>query len=422
MDTDRRRFLTATGAAFLSALASSCRRAATPNPAPGADPLPRLGLDEGLIVYPAPPGSRCTETLPEILGKSWITPNSHFFELSRKIVKHSDEQRDRWQIRIAGEVEHPFQVTVHDLLTSKDVRLIKFAGYLQCVGNGRRSFSPPAGNPPFGMGAIGNAFWAGTPVADLLLRACVKPRARYVSFVEQGASLDRPKSYIKSIPLKKAMDLQTILVLQMNGEPLPDEHGGPVRALVPGWGGTYSVKWLSDVLVTEEPWKGYQMEVAYRVPSRPIAPGSSISPAAMQPFTAFAVGSMFTAPSDGARLQRGRVLVGGLAWTGEASVTRVEVSVDNGRTWRAAHLEPETRQIVTSSDHGATWTPLRSGIDESRYVWHRWRFEWDAVPGEYRLRVRAYDSDGKVQPLEQDNWNPGGYGWHAADFRRVTIA
>src|SRR5262249_55155960 len=211
--------------------------------------------ERGVIVYPAPFG-RCTETTAEALGNSWITPNSQFFELSRKIVKLSDEERSRWQIRIAGDVEHPLQHTVYDLLGSKDIRLIKFAAYLQCVGNGRRGFSPAAGNPPFGMGAIGNAFWTGVPLADLLARASVKPKARYVSFLEAGASWNNLKSYIKSIPLKKAMDVRTILALHMNDKLLPDEHGGPVRALVPGWGGTYSVKWLRDIVVSEEPWKG----------------------------------------------------------------------------------------------------------------------------------------------------------------------
>jgi DMSO/TMAO reductase YedYZ molybdopterin-dependent catalytic subunit len=409
MELDRRRFLVGAGAVVLGSL-NSCRRTTLPT-----------ATDQGLIVYPGPPGSRCFETRPEVLGRGWITPNSHFFVLSRRNVSLSAADTARWQIRIDGEVDQPFAISVQDLLHSKDLQLVKFPCYVQCVGNGRRNFVPRVGNPPFAMGAIGNAFWMGISLPDLLKRAGVKSEAGWVSLLEQGAALHDPQSYIKSIPIKKAMDERTIVALSMNDEPLPAEHGGPARAIVPGWGGTYSVKWLSDIIVAKAPWNGFQMGTAYRMPKHPIPPGTMVPPAEMDPFTVFSVGSMFTSPSEGARLEQGGVTLEGFAWAGESEVTAVEVSVDNGRKWDQTLIEKETAPLLTSIDQGQTWSPSRSGGDDRRYVWQRWRYQWDAAPGNYRLRVRARDSDGQVQPVEQDNWNPGGYGWHGADTRNVTV-
>jgi DMSO/TMAO reductase YedYZ molybdopterin-dependent catalytic subunit len=411
MDPNRRRFLAGTGALVLSALAPSYQQPQATKPE----------NDEDLIVHPWDSPARILETRQDVLGQSWITPNSRFFVLSRKAVHIFRQERTRWSIRITGEVEHPLEVSLNDLLNSEAFRMIRFAAYIQCAGNGRKFFSPPAGSPPFGRGAIGNAVWTGVPLSDLLARVSVKSEVQYATFLEQGATFREPQSYIKSIPLSKARNLRTILALTMNNDPLPDEHGGPVRVLVPGWGGTYSVKWLSEIHLSREAWKGEQMETAYRVPVNPITPGSEMPPNQTRPFTAFAVNSMFTSPSDGARLPRGLVQVQGLAWSGEATVTDVEVSVDNGRNWSLARLGQETAQLAESVDHGKSWHSIGDEMAQLRYIWRHWRFVWDARPGDYRLRVRAKASDGNIQPLEQDNWNPDGYGWHAADGRSVRV-
>lgn len=338
------------------------------------------------------------ETPLRELGRSWITPNDLFFVLNRARPDLSPGEED-WEVTVGGEVDQPFRIPLRALGQPSAFEAVELTAYLQCAGAGRRFFRPPIDDVPWGPGAIGNARWRGVRLADLLRAARPRSTARHVALLGKDASPANPDSYIKSIPLEKALESHTLLAVGMNGAPLPFLHGGPVRALVPGWAGSYSVKWLTTVLLLERPWAGFWMGRAFRVPLRRVTPGTRVHLAETRPFTEFAVNSLITEPPDGQLRRAGPLEIGGFAWCGESQVEGVEVSVDGGRSWETASLE----------------------FSEARYAWKRWSYRWSAAPGSYLIRARAADRSGNVQPLEQDNWNPGGYGWNTAPAVRLTV-
>jgi DMSO/TMAO reductase YedYZ molybdopterin-dependent catalytic subunit len=339
------------------------------------------------------------ETPLQELGKSWITPNDLFFVLSHTPMTISAVEAGQWQMAVRGLAENPQQFPIRNILDPSQFQQSEFPAYLQCCGNGRRFFKPERNDLPWGHGAIGNAVWGGIRLAELLNAVRPRSNVKYITFVGKDGLLDQQKPYVKSIPIAKAMEPHTILATRMNGSALPVMHGGPVRLIVPGWGGTYSVKWLTDVIIEERPWTGFWMEQAYRVPIRPMTPESSVSLSDTKPFTEFSVNSMITQPGDRDLVTTVPTQVQGFAWAGETEVESVKVSTDEGQTWYPATLQP--RHI--------------------RYAWKQWGFAWHPKPGSYTLMARARDATGNLQPMRQDNWNPGGYGWNAVHSIQVNV-
>jgi sulfite oxidase len=332
------------------------------------------------------------------LGKSWLTPNNSFFVLSR-ITPDIPAQRLPWQIAVSGLVRDERQIQVRDLLDRSRFEWQEFPACIECAGNGRRFFHPKIDDIPWGHGAIGNALWSGVRLADLLNAVGLAPGARHVAFVGADSSPKRRDDFIKSIPLSKAMEPHTLLALRMNGKPLPVEHGAPVRMIVPGWIGAYNIKWLTHIIVLREPWDGQWMNRAYTVPTQQKISDKNFPQRGWEALTSFPVNSIITEPADGERRPRGVIQARGFAWAGEAEVTRVEISVDGGATWRLATL----------------------GRERAKYAWRGWSFTFDAAPGVHTITVRATDTAGTSQPLVQDNWNPGGYCWHAAHAIRIRV-
>jgi DMSO/TMAO reductase YedYZ molybdopterin-dependent catalytic subunit len=193
------------------------------------------------------------------------------------------------------------------------------------------------------------------------------------------------------------MDPTTLVAYQMNGEDLTLAHGAPMRLVVPGWAGDHWVKWLTHLTVQKEEAKGHFMATAYRVPIEKVAPGSAVAPEKMRPATTFPIKSIIGFPSDGGRVPRGPQRVAGVAFSGEAPVAKVEVSIDDGKTWQLARLE---------GDRGAgRWNVFTYTFDRPE-------------PGRLRAIARATDRRGNVQP-ERPDWNPSGYfwnGWHAVTW------
>jgi DMSO/TMAO reductase YedYZ molybdopterin-dependent catalytic subunit len=186
----------------------------------------------------------------------------------------------------------------------------------------------------------------------------------------------------------------------MNGEELPRLHGFPLRLIVPGWEAAASTKWLTNIRVSEAEADGFFMKTAYRLPNRSVAPGSTVDPKDMVPYTTLDVKSIFTSPLEGSVFGAGAAIdLRGFAWAGEADITRVDVSTDFGRTW----------------------TPAALDADKAKYTWRRFRYAWKpARRGSYVVMSRATDSLGRTQPVIP-SWNPSGYMYNVVDKVRINV-
>jgi DMSO/TMAO reductase YedYZ molybdopterin-dependent catalytic subunit len=343
-----------------------------------------------LIVHSARPED--LETPPHLLT-SWITPNRLFFVRSHFYTPAISEAS--WRLRVGGEVEHPLQLTLDAIRAMPPTRGVVT---LECAGNGRAFFQPPVAGVQWRRGAVGTARWTGVRLRDVLREAGIKTAARHVWLDGADNGPGRAPDFVRNLPLEKALHPDILLAYEMSGEPLPHAHGFPLRLIVPGWEGAYSVKWLTEIMVSDHEHPGMFVQSAYRYPKRPVAPGSAVEPANTVPLKGLVVKSLITAPAMDAAVPLGRVLITGAAWAGEEAIKQVEVSTDSGRTWKSARL----------------------GRDRAPYAWRHFEHEWHVhEPGAYLVLSRAADSRGRVQPIVPD-WNPGGYLWNAVDQVRVN--
>jgi hypothetical protein len=203
----------------------------------------------------------------------------------------------------------------------------------------------------------------------------------------------------RSITLKKALDPNTLLAYEMNGEALTPKHGFPLRAVAPGWAGNSWLKWVKNVRVLSDPANGFWMKSAYLQPPNPVAPGTVVAADAMVPVTSLHIKSIIASPDSGTSVDPGKTIsIHGAAWSGDtASVSGVDVSTDRGRTWRAARLTGSSTQ----------------------FGWRLWEFPWTpSGEAHYTILARARDSAGGLQPLLPE-WNPSGYLWNSV--ARVEI-
>jgi DMSO/TMAO reductase YedYZ molybdopterin-dependent catalytic subunit len=285
-----------------------------------------------------------------------------------------------WKLRVAGAVDKPLELTLDELLAfSSGTRPVT----LECAGNGRQFLEPKSKGVQWGLGAVGTAEWTGVSLSAVLERAGVRKGA--VDVVLEGADLGEPKNepkpagrmpFARSIPLAKALQPEVLLAHRMNGEALTPSHGFPVRAIVAGWYGMASVKWLERVTVTERPFHGYDQTVDYAVWDRRDGVPS------LAPITEIEVKSSIARPTAGETIPAGKdYRVRGAAWAGEADVAKVEVSTDGGSSWAAAEL---------------TGKPVP-------FSWRLWEFTWKApAAGKHILLARATDGKGRTQPMTRD--------------------
>lgn len=331
---------------------------------------------------------------PTALLDSWITPNDLFYVRSHLYTP--SVELASWKLTVDGDVDRPLSLTMADLRRLPSVSL---PVTLECAGNGRAFFEPPVAGVQWQKGAVGNARWTGVRLADVLKSAGLKPSARFIWLNGADVPLGTMPDFVRQVPLTKALDADTILAYEMNGQALPVANGFPLRAIVPGWEAAYSIKWLTHLEVREREHDGFWVQTAYRYPRMRVAPGAAVDPKDMAPLGGLVVKSIITAPAEGAAVRQGDVPIIGFAWAGEANVTRVEVSVDNGSTWAAATL----------------------GQDQARYAWRQFRYVWRAeTPGSFAVLARATDDQGRVQPVVP-HWNPSGYLWNAVERIRVNV-
>ena len=256
---------------------------------------------------------------------------------------------------------------------------------LECAGNGRAQLLPRPVSQPWLTEAVGTARWTGTPLSSLLHEAGIADGAVDVIFTgaDHGIERGHEQDYQRALPLAEAMRDGVMLAYEMNGAPLPPQHGAPLRLIVPGWYGMAHVKWLRRITVVAEPFDGFQMR-AYRWRESPDDPGIPLT--RIEP-RALLIPPGFPDFMSRRRVVRsGGVLIEGRAWSGWASVTLVEVSVDGGDTWEVVDLD--------------------SALDSQG--WAGWSWTWRADPGSYLLSARATDASGRTQPLGQ-RWSRGGF-------------
>ena len=282
-------------------------------------------------------------------------------------------------VSLAGAVSEPLSLTVDELRERWSARTVNVV--LECAGHRRSELRPETAGIAWGIGAVSEAEWTGTPLRDVLAAAAFSPRALSVAFhgSDRGShrAVEGTVSFGRAISLAKAIDADTLLAWEMNGQPIPAVHGGPLRAIVPGHYAVDSVKWLTQVDVLEHAFDGVFQAQDYRLYESGGAPGGV-------ELHELPVHALLVHPADGEHIVRGRPILSGIAWGGRGGVARVEVSIDGGR-WRAAELEPATR-----------WGRVR------------WRLSWYARPGLCRIAVRATHRAGGQQP-DAPRWNELGY-------------
>jgi DMSO/TMAO reductase YedYZ molybdopterin-dependent catalytic subunit len=326
---------------------------------------------------------------------TWLTPVPHFF-VRNHMHEPSELNADEWRLTVSGEVEKPFTLTLSDLSRFESHSVVNT---LECAGNGRSLHRPQVPGIQWGKGAVSTGRFSGPRLRDVLQRAGVKPTGKHLMFRGLDEVPGKVPPFIRSIPVEKALDADTLVATHMNGAPLTKHHGFPARALVPGWIGAASCKWLTEIKVLESEFVGNFMSPAYRFPNQPGKPGDAVKPEDTHPLTALSVKSVISGPRDGESLKAGRVAVHGAAWAGEADIVKVEVSTDGG----------------------ASWNPAILGHDQTHYAWRLWNYEWKVKSGDYTVLSRATDSQGRTQPNDPV-WNPSGYLYNAADQVRIHVA
>ncbi len=285
-----------------------------------------------------------------------------------------------FRLRLGGHVTRPLELDFDALLARPQSTLTVT---LECAGNGRARLNPRPVSQPWLDEAVGTARWTGTPLAALLDETGVLDGAAEVVFTGADHGVERgvEQDYQRALPIEAARDPDVLVVHAMNGQPLPPQHGAPVRLIVPGWYGMAHVKWLVGITVTSEPFAGYQNAVAYRLQQD----GDDLG----EPVTRIRPRAVLVPPGFPDFQTRTRVVERGVheltgrAWSGLAPITRVELSDDGGQTWGDATLDAQIE----------------------RYAWRRWRWTWRAErAGHHVLCARATDAAGHTQPVEQ-RWN-----------------
>lgn len=310
---------------------------------------------------------------------SWLTPTDQFYVRSHFSVPSL--QSEAWSLRVEGHVEHPFEIG-YDELSNLESRTLPVL--LECAGNGRVFLQPQQAGLRWEQGGVGNAEWTGTSLSNLLERAGVKEGA--VEVILEGhdqGKIGAPGPageipFARSLPLDKALQPETLLAWQMNGAALPPAHGFPVRAIIPGWYGMASVKWLKRIVVTDRPFEGYFQTFSYTIWQR-----SADGFATLAPISEIAVKSQIARPMSRESVAAGSTCtIHGAAWTGESEIAKVEVSTDGGQSWKSAELDEQS----------------------ARYAWRLFHFQWQvpAMPGDRVLMARATDAAGRTQPLERN--------------------
>jgi DMSO/TMAO reductase YedYZ molybdopterin-dependent catalytic subunit len=342
-----------------------------------------------LVVHRTHP-LNCETSIPALIG-GVVMPNARFYVRNHFETPRLDPVT--WQLEVTGLVEHPLRLSLRDLRNMRSQTLV---ATLECAGNGRSAFDPPADGEQWRLGAVSTAEWAGVPLTEILDRAGIRPEAHEVIF--RGADRGRageaadPVRFERSLSAADARHSESLLAYAMNGEPLPLEHGYPLRLIVPGWYAVASVKWLTEIEVIGSPFEGFFQTERYVYDTQ--RDGTAVR----RPVRLQRVRSVIIEPTADQAVTTGDLIIRGVAWSGAAPIEKVDVSADDG-PWRTASLIGERRR------HSWQWWELPTRLNSL---------------GETTLRARATDFAGRTQP-ERPDWNRLGYGGNAVQIVPVLV-
>jgi DMSO/TMAO reductase YedYZ molybdopterin-dependent catalytic subunit len=333
-------------------------------------------IDAGLVVHRAHP-LNCEASIPALLG-GVVMPNARFYVRNHFHIPDLDSADFR--LSVGGLVDRPLTLSVHDLRRMTSQTLVVT---LECAGNGRTLFDPPIEGEKWNFGAVSTAEWTGVPLTEVLDRAGVRSGARDVVFrgADAGTVEGRSVRFERSLPLDQARATEALLAYAMNGEPLPIQHGAPLRLVVPSWYAVASVKWLTGIELVDRAFEGYYQTEKYWY--QWLREGNVVR----EPVTLQQVRALITEPAPGQEIPCGELAIRGVAWSGAAQIARVEVGVEAGR-WQEARLVGERKR------HSWQWWELLTHVE---------------ISGPATLRARATDLAGRTQP-QRAEWNQLGYG------------
>lgn len=327
------------------------------------------------------------ETPPHLLDDP-ITPTSRHF-IRNNGVPPENTGADGWQLTVDGLVDNPMTMSIDDL--KKKFEVVTLALTLECGGNGRAFFNPPAKGNQWTYGAVGCSEWTGVRLSDVLKAAGVKDNVVYTAHVGADGHLSGNPDKLpisRGVPIEKAMNENNLVAFAQNGAPIHPMNGAPLRLVIPGWPGSCSQKWLKRIWLRDVVHDGPKMTgTSYRVPNRPVSPGEKVEKADFVIINAMPVKSLITHPKSGVKTADRTMEVRGHAWAGDRKIDKVDVSIDFGATWVEAELEDP------ANDH----------------AWQNWKANVTfPQAGYYEVWARATDSEGVMQPFAIA-WNPKGY-------------
>jgi DMSO/TMAO reductase YedYZ molybdopterin-dependent catalytic subunit len=321
-----------------------------------------------------------------------VTPLGMHYLVIHFDIPPADERS--WTVRVDGLVDRPMTLSMDDIRARPAVTR---AVTMECAGNGRALLSPRAASQPWLLEAVGNAEWTGTPLRPILEEAGLRPEVVELVFTgaDHGIQGDVEQDYQWGFSIDDVARDEVLLAYAINGQPLPPQHGFPVRLLVPDWYGMCSVKWLTGITAVAEPFDGFQLW-AYQLRQQEDDPGVRVT--RKQPRALMLPPGFPDFPSRTRYVEAGRVELTGRAWSGWGTISRVEVRTDGGGAWADASLD----------------APL------GPFAWRAWSFAWEATPGDHELLCRATDEAGNVQPVDPP-WNLHGFANNMAQRVDVVV-
>lgn len=352
------------------------------------DPFKLFNKDKEMTVLNDKPWN--IEAKAHLLNDA-VTPNKYMFIRNNGLIPKNIDASS-WKLTIDGEaVKSAKTFTLQELKTA--FPKVSYQLTLECGGNGRSEFNPPAKGNQWTVGAVSCARWSGVRLKDVLEAVGITSKAVYIGYhaADEHLSGDPKKEPIsRGVPIEKAMQEETILAYEMNGAPIPLAHGFPLRLVCGGWPASASGKWIERISVRDRVHDGAKMGgTSYRVPCETVAPGSEVAEENMCIIESMPVKSLITYPKSGALVALGRTItINGHAWAGELAVQRVQYSLDFGSSWQDCKLEKPVNRLA--------WQHFKTEVSFSK-------------KGYYEIWAKATDSQGKSQPMVLPGWNPKGY-------------